>query len=341
MIENSTEASFERREDIVISVCLPETSVVDQSFNKFNALVRMLNTKFRFLEIIIVNEAGSESFLPRMHGLDNMRLLEVQPGSSYYLKRVLAADEALGDIVLIIDIDEVTGSEALQMIDEALKSNGSVIAQRKLPDKGSRFLSLLLTMVGRVAGFLVDNNTLRTIAFPRAHLNQFLLHYDPTLALRFPPQTPAFTISFFDCSGEVTTRTSRYEFKQRLELLNKLFVYMAPSLLVFVSLSALVLVILGILYGLYTLGAWIVLDKLALGWFTTSVMLSVTAIFMGLSILGISLGLQYILNQNKKTSRTSLVRDVNHFDLFNKVGSDLNVEIDNRRSEVPRRDPPS
>ena len=103
---------------------------------------------------------------------------------------------------------------------------------------------------------------------------------------------------------------------------------MAPILLMLVTLSSTVLTLLGFGYAVYVVGVWIFLDNLAPGWLTTSAMLSLSATFMGISILGLSLGLQKVLSQKSQNNLETIAHEINRIDLFGKVASDLNVDLD-------------
>ena len=112
------------------------------------------------------------------------------------------------------------------------------------------------------------------------------------------------------------------------ELVQRLLSHMAPRLLVLVNASAGLLALTGFFLILYTLGAWIVVETLAPGWLTTMGVLSLTAIFLGISILGLSLALQQLLLQQRKNSFENVAREVNRIDLFGQVASDLNVDVE-------------
>jgi hypothetical protein len=49
---------------------------------------------------------------------------------------------------------------------------------------------------------------------------------------------------------------------------------------------------------------------------------------MGISILGLSLGLQQVLSQESKNNLEKIAHEINQIDLFGKVASDLNVDLD-------------
>jgi len=71
------------------------------------------------------------------------------------------------------------------------------------------------------------------------------------------------------------------------------------------------------------------------GWLTTNTMLAVSAVFMGVSTLGLSLGLQHVLRQNARDKGERVSEEVNRIDLFGKVSADLNVELESETWKEP------
>ena len=95
-----------------------------------------------------------------------------------------------------------------------------------------------------------------------------------------------------------------------------------------VAISSTILTLVGIAYAAWIIGAVIMVDALAPGWLTTNTMLAVSAVFMGVSTLGLSLGLQHVLRQNVRDRGERVSEEVNRIDLFGKVSADLNVELE-------------
>ena len=124
-----------------------------------------------------------------------------------------------------------------------------------------------------------------------------------------------------------------------MALAQKLMVYVAPRLLMGVTLSAALLAVMGFFYALYALGVWIVMDDLAPGWLTLSAMLSFTALFLGVSIMGLSLGLQQLLARTDRVDFDGVSSEVNRIDLFNQVASELNVDLDSDRVDASGSSP--
>ena len=325
------------REDILVSICFSDLPATDAAFTSLRNLAHRLDLRFRFREIIlIVEDAGHENYLPLVEHIADLRLFTIRPGNSYYDRRVIAAEEAIGDVVLIGKSDEMAHIDLLEMVEQAASQNVILLATRSIRHSVRGGLSTPITALGRAAGFKVNLNDLQTIALPRAHLSQILSHGDPELALRFPPRDPRLPLSFFPVENYVPFNGGIHQLKRRVQILQKLLVYLAPSLLLIVTLSSTILTFIGIFYAIYTVVVWILLDDIATGWITTSVMLSLSATFMGVSILGISLGLQQILNHRSKVNIDKIAHEINRIDLFGKVVSDLNVDLEEEPPQVTK-----
>lgn len=321
--------SAKPREDILVSICFSDLPATEEAFSALRNLAHRLDLRFRFREIIlVVNDKGHEDYLPLVEQISDLRLFTIRPGNSYYNRRVIAAEEAIGDVVIVGNSDEMAHIDLLEMVEQAGSQNVILLATRSIRHSVRGGLSAPITALGRAAGFKVNLNDLQTIALPRSQLNQILSHSDPELALRFPPRDPRLPLSFFSVESNVPFNGGFYQLKRRVQLLQKLLVYLAPPLLLLVTLSSTVLTLLGVGYAIYIVGVWIFLDDLAAGWLTTSAMLSLSATFMGVSILGLSLGMQQILNHRGKNNLEKIAHEINRIDLFGKVASDLNVNLE-------------
>lgn len=317
------------REDILVSICFFDLPATETAFADLRDLANRLDLRFRFREIILVVEDGChESYLQLVEQIGDLRLFSIRPGSTYYSRRVIAAEEAIGDVVVIGNADEMAELDLLEMVDQTAEQNAVLIATRSSRHLIRGGFTASIIALGRAAGFRVNLNDLQTIALPRSLLNQILSHSDPELALRFPPRDPRLPLSFLVVKKDVPFRGGLNQFRRRIQLLQKLLVYLAPVLLLVVTVSSTLLTFLGTGYALYVFGAWIFVDDLAAGWLTTSAMLCVSAFFMGLSILGLSLGLLQLLSQRRSDNLENVAHEINRVDLFGKVAFDLNVELE-------------
>lgn len=326
------------RNDLVVSVCVADMSESEADFENVRALARQLDAIYRFREIIlVVGAAEGGAFLGLVQEVPDVRLLLASPGTSHYDRRAIAANEAIGDVVLIGSADEIGHLDVVSLLQQVETSDSIVLVRRSTRRPVRTVLFWPLHTLGRMAGFNVNDAYLQTNAMTRSLLNHLLAHPEPQLALRFPPRDPRLPVVTDALSSDTPSPVNSWHLRRRMQVMLKLLVYLAPKLLIVVSISSVILVLLGLGFGVYVLGAWIMLESLAEGWLTTSAMLSLSATFVGLSMLGISLGLQQVLAQNTRSTRDPIAKEVNRIDLFGKVGSELNVELSGEASRAQRR----
>lgn len=324
----SSPASLRLREDALVSVCFNDDIQSDGSaLDTVTTLAAELEGKFRFYEIlVVVEEDRRNEWRPAVLRIKNFRLLVVRNGTSFYQRRVIAAEEAIGDVVLLTCADDISlGIDALGMIERAIDEDAAVLATCKGKMHTDIFGSALV-LLGRGGGIRSDIHDLQTFVLPRAQLNQLLAHPDTDLILRFPPRDFNFPLVLFDVAVNRQWSPFGKRFQQRLSLLHKLLVYLAPRILAFVSLASAFLAVFGLIFALYVIGVWIFAEQTASGWLTLSASLSMVSFFIGISITGLSLGLQQLLSIGNSPDYSALVDDVNRADMFGHVISDLNVE---------------
>lgn len=321
------------REDVVVSVCFSELSASPAAFAKLRQIAARLDLAYRFREIIlVVDEANRAAFLDVVREVPNTRLFVVRSGTEYYDRRVIAAEESIGDLVLLGHLDEVAALDMTAFLERAEQGNAVVMAFRPERAPVKRLLAWPFIALGKLAGFNVDPAEWQSIAVPRTLLNLMLAHEEPRLALRFPPRDPRLPREWFRTQARVAGRTAFTGAARRLALLQTLLVYLTPLILSVVAVSSALLMLVGLAYAGWIIGAVLLVDTLAPGWLTTNAMLAVSATFMGLSTLGLSLGLQHLLKQQRRLKHTVVPEEVNRIDLFQQVAFDLNVVLE---SETP------
>jgi hypothetical protein len=317
------------REDLVVSVCFSDLGANPATFAVLRDVAATLDRAFRFREIIlVVDETQREAFLPLIAEVPNCRLFVVRRGTEYYERRVIAAEEAIGDLVVLGNLDETVQLDLIPFLGHAERENAVTMAFRAVRRPVKRLLAWPFIALGKLAGFNVDPSDFQSIAVPRTHLNLLLAHDEPRLALRFPPRDPRLPLDWFRTTRNVPGRTAFMGLARRAQLLQTLLVYLTPTILSVVALSSTVLTLVGMAYAAWIVGALFVVDELAPGWLTTNAMLAVSAVFMGLSTLGLSLGLQHLLKGQRRLKGAVVPEEVNRIDLFHQVAFDLNVELE-------------
>ena len=329
MHEPAPKSFTKQREDTVVSICFATPRASQQTFETIRKVADTLDTKFRFREIILVVETHErEAFLPLVEEVKDVRLFLVRKGTEYYERRVIAAEEAIGDLVLIANEDEVAALDVLAFLDRAESANAIAIASQDKRRPLKTLLSWPFVALGRLAGFAVYPRDWQSNAMPRTLLNHILAHDEPRLALRYPPRDPRLPLAGFTADANVTSRGAFKDIGRRMQLLQTLLVFLTPIILSVVAISSTILMALGLAYAAWIIGAVLVVDSLAPGWLTTNTMLALSAVFMGVSTLGLSLGLQHVLRQNARDRGERVSEEVNRIDLFGKVSADLNVELE-------------
>lgn len=329
------------REDVVVSVCFSELSPTPATFAAIRDLAGRLDGAYRFREIIlVVDDTCRSAFLDLVREVPNTRLFVVRRGTEYYDCRVIAAEEAIGDLVILGNLDEIAALDVLAFLDFAEAENAVTMAFRPAKRPFKRLLAWPFIALGKLAGFNVDPAEFQSIAVPRTLLNLLLAHDEPRLALRFPPRDPRLPREWFRTAVNVESRTAFIGIGRRLHLLQTLLVYLTPTLLTVVALSSALLTLVGLAYAAWIVGAVLLVEQLAPGWLTTNAMLAVSAVFMGFSTLGISLGLQHLLKQQRRLKADLVPEEVNRIDLFQQVAFDLNVVLESDTPPSSSAQPP-
>ncbi|MCX9147990.1 hypothetical protein [Erythrobacter sp. WG] len=336
MREPEAETFRKPREDVVVSVCFSELAASAGTFAALRDLAGKLDTAYRFREIIlVVDDSQREAFLPLVREIANTRLFVVRRGTEYYDRRVIAAEEAIGDLVILGNLDEIAALDVLRFLDFAEAENAVTMAFRPARRPIKRMLAWPFIALGKLAGFNVDPAEFQSIAVPRTLLNLMLAHDEPRLALRFPPRDPRLPREWFRTGVNVPSRTAFMGVGRRLALLQTLLVYLTPTILSVVAISSSILALVGLAYAAWVVGALLLVETLAPGWLTTNAMLAVSAIFMGFSTLGLSLGLQHLLKQQRRAKGGIVPEEVNRIDLFQQVAFDLNVVLESDPAAAP------
>lgn len=317
------------RDDVLISICFSNLHIASDNFSKLKELRSEIESKFRFCEIILLIDAEfEEDFLKITNQISDIRLFSMSSSQDYYAQRVILAEEAIGDVVLITDLEEIKYINIFEMVNCALEEKATVIAENSVRNIVYTPFSKILSRLGKSAGFRVDLQNLHTMALLRPHLNYIIAHSTPELALRFPPYDAMLPLKFYSTNKRVPFRNDTDSFKRRVNLMQKLLIHLAPVLLKMVIISSGLLAATGGLYSIYTLAVWAFVSQIASGWLTISAILSLSATFMGISILGLSLGLLHLLNYKTQNKFQNRANEVNSVNIYGKIISELNVNLE-------------
>ncbi|WP_257168114.1 hypothetical protein [Bradyrhizobium sp. SRS-191] len=319
-------------EELFVSVCIadPEGEAA-ACIPVLHVLAARLAERFRYWEILLGIPAESEHHYYELASrIPNLRLLKIRAGTPFYRRRVAIASEAIGDAVVLTTPSELSIVDPVRALEMAA-GTGSIVIGRL---GGSHALRRALRVLGRGAGFRVDPRDMQTVAFPRTLLNMLLAHPDRTLAMRFPPSDSAIPVRWINATGQSVRRSlSATEFARRLDLMHRLLIASAPRVLSTLAMFSLLVVASAIAYGIYCVTVWLIFSKVQPGWFTISIVTSLTTGFLGSAVFGLSIGIQRLIDLLSADLNEDIVDEIAAVDLFGRAVRELNIEIAGQGAE--------
>lgn len=320
-----------RREDVVVSVCL-----VSEAFEAIDAVQMTkvadnLTTRFRYWEMLLAVPAEkAHAYENLLATVPNLRLLTIRVGVPFYRRRTAVVREAIGDVVVLTVPDELSSFDFVDLLDTCDRE-GAILTGRR---KRRGLINPVLNWLGRGAGFRVDERDMLTVAFPRAILNQILSHPEHDLALRFPPLDHSIPVQWRLSHVDGRRAQPYAEFGRRLGLVHKLIISSAPRVLTLVSFISVLVMMLAMAFGIYACVVWLTVQDVQPGWFTTSMIQSLTATFLAWAIFGVSIGVHKVLETVTNDTSDDVVGERSAVDMFDHVFHDLNVSVEHHNEAV-------
>lgn len=313
------------RDDILISACVYNISPDAQGAGTLERLAQNLGGTFRYWEILLAIPADAgEVWIQAFHGVPNVRLLRLRQGLGSYRQRTVLATEAIGDVVLIASADELDVLDICGMILDGHRMNSIVIGDRGK----STLLDAVFGVAGNSSGFHVNARFMQTIALPRGLLTRILNHPEQQLALRFPPRDHSIPIELYRSQANSSPRGHRHKLNSRLQLAHRLIVSSSPNVLLALSIASAFTALGGLIFLIYVVLIWIFHTPIQPGWVTTSAALAGSATFMGLVGLGLSTGMQKIINLLGHEERDDILEEIGNINVYSGINQDLNVHYD-------------
>jgi hypothetical protein len=321
----------------LVSFCLAQEGDLGPELKAISALASFCNERLQYWEIVYVaGEAHRSAIQAAFHNcaaIKNLRILLVRDAVGYYRRRTIAADEAIGDVVVITCFNEMVTADLLLFAEEALASNRVVIGRRS----GKGVLPpLAYSVIGLISQFRVDARDLKTIVLPRNHLVSILARPTAPIDLRFEPKrgvAPYLRRELypFRTGGEAGL-------KQRLELLANIFSTSAGRFLSIFALVAAVVSALAAAYGLYAVAVFLLRENVQAGWFSTAIAQSGSTAFLALGLAVIALGIANIVDRLEGATRHEIIDEIGNINFLDRA-DDLNVQIGSDAVSLMRNDP--
>lgn len=223
----------ERRDDILVSVCFASPNDLPNTKACISRLTKILERHFRYWELIVICKSQDmQEFEKTLLKFKNLRLISVISGLDVMQHRVIAAEQAIGDVVVLTTTQEAEQLDIANMISDAHSSNAAVVGERAPAFLAEPFVLAL----GKASGFLASTRDMQTVSIPRNILNKILRYPNPELSLRFMPSDKTIRVlrsqifpSALGGQSKISNPVSNW--RTRVELLTRMGMEAAPALL--------------------------------------------------------------------------------------------------------------
>lgn len=313
----------------LVSICIIWDCESENSINMLHQLSEKLRQNYEYFEMIVVSTEQIINKLPNSTILlDNTRYVTFNEKADYYKMRSSAAYEAIGDLVVITSFEEMKSFDILKMLFLAKENDTIVKGWHNKLSIMERIISWPMIYLGQIAKYDINLKDARTVIYPRVFLNKILKSADLELAMRFLPTNLDFNILYFNAEQDAVRKSK--DIGPRLSIIYSLALNMSPFILRIVSILCALLFPIALFYIFYVILVWATYENVQEGWTTLSLLGGAGLLFISLSMLGLSISLQYIITQIQKGSVNNETYDVKKLDIFKDNQSKLNIEVNSQ-----------
>lgn len=311
------------RDDYLVSVCIVDDDGSGESVKALTALNATLARGFRYFEIVYVIAERKRGLLDVFAGpiasLPNLRILVTDDGISFYHQRAMAASEAIGDVVAIVDPADLDGQALIDRLNEAKDHNQVLLGWRSAAGAGRAFYAAL-SFLSRNA---VTAQASRTIILPRERLNGVLARGRASLDLRFEPRRGSWRYQRFPLPGTARTQA---RLAHRYELLTEILLSGAPRhLKIYAGFGMLVSLSAGF-YSIYAVAVAVLGDGVQEGWLSTALALSGSTGFIAVGMSIISIALAAMLENAAGRDDRIILEEIANISFFDRL-TERNVQF--------------
>lgn len=318
------------REDLLLSIAVIEPRWSARHVERLRSIGDQLRASFRYFEIMCVVDDRDREQVDACHealeAIPNLRIIFVGRGTSIYRMRHIAAMQAIGDVLMLYDPDELTIAEALDPISDASDQQRVLVGWRKR----SRIARLGFTLLRFLSRHEIDARTARSIILPRDRLDVLLGRPSVALDLRFPPRSGAFTYGKFPVGAGGSERVIDH----RAELLFEILLSGAPRYLKAYAFLGFFVTLAALAYALYATAMLFTRSDLAEGWFSTAITQAGSTAFIALGMSLISIAVVAFLDRSGAGAREMLLDERSNAD-FGGLHNLLNVELSDQGGDEP------
>lgn len=274
------------RNDLLVSVGVVDFGGPARTVPRLIALAQGLGAAFHYFEVLYVLPES------RRHELDplaadlaavpNLRVLLSGEGTGYYRQRLLAASEAIGDVVALLDLDDLPVEDLAVQLAEAHDSRRVLLGWAQ----GRRAGRLSYALLGYASRNHLTAQATRTIIVPRDLLGPIVARRSAALDLRFEPRAAPSRYQPMPVSPARRERRMLH----RGELFTEILLCGAPRFLKAYAAIGFGVALGSLIYALYAVGIILFRNHVQEGWFTTAIAQAGTTGFIagGMSIMAIA-----------------------------------------------------
>lgn len=311
------------RSDLLVSVGVIDLDGPAATVPRLIELAAGLAKAFRYFEILyVLSESRRHELDPlaaELAVLPNLRVLLTGEGTLFYRQRLLAAKEAIGDVIALFDLGDLPVEELARCMGQAHDAKRILLGWSKGSSAGAWSYSLL-SIVSRN---IVTAQATHTIIIPRDLLGPILTRRSAALDLRFEPRlSPS---RYLHLPIERPTRRHA-RLLHRNELFMEILLCGAPRFLKAYAAAGFVVALGSFLYALYAVGVVLFMSHVQEGWFTTAIAQAGSTGFVAAGMSMMAIAFVSIYRQVHGDEDRALVDEISNTSFFDKI-TDRNVAM--------------
>lgn len=289
--------------------------------------------RFDFYELILLASAPDRAWLSDVRAslgtVPNIRVIVLEDKQHYDDEVFHALQLSIGDVVACDETASVSTAVFGDLLESCLERNSELVKTVATVRKGFSLERMVLGAVGfglyAFLGRRIETDVLRAVCVNRAAATRIGESNDALRYFRLLVLSDQFREDRVPVAG--STRTNRLDgLARKTQISAFLLSSAAARILSGVAVFALLLCVLSLLYTVYALVVWFVLDDVSRGWTSLSIVLSALFASNFGVLAAVSLGVLEMLRNRRGQRPPSMMQEINNADLFAQA-KNLNIEI--------------
>lgn len=316
-----------QRQDFLASVCVIENVSPQTTLTALTELSHVLQHHFRYWEIVYLIGPEQRDLLNsvkgQLSGIKNLRVIVCSEAAKSYEKRLIAASEAIGDVVALTDGNLCGAVNIEKKLIESYASNEVILVTRDTV----RWFAPISAALSLISIHRINADDTRTMILPRERLNIILTRSTSAIDLRFEPKNPPFRYRRLVTAEAEYANGIFNNLQRKFELLSLIVMSSASRYLKAFSAASLFVVFFAIMYGLYAVAVFAFVGQVQPGWFSTAIVESGSVAFIASSVAVMCLALASIYEQIQKGTDERVISELTNTDFYAEE-SNKNVEVE-------------